>query len=151
MAANSGKDDAITVKTAITWALTMGTVLAGIWQFSSQQAQSNRVPFLTEQLKLCFEASDTAARLATETDPTKWEEARKNFWRLYWGTLGIVEDRAVEAAMVKLGTIVPPEPGSYALRMKSLETPSLELAHATRDLILASWKVDLPPLQGRRQ
>jgi hypothetical protein len=41
---------------------------------------------------MTFEASDTVARLATEIDPIKWEKARLTFWRLYWGTLAIVED-----------------------------------------------------------
>lgn len=134
--------------------LTVGTVLAGIWQFSSQQAQSNRVPFLTEQLRLCFEASDTVARLATETDAAKWEEARKNFWRLYWGPLGIVEDRALESAMVDLGKMVPRQqgqPGDYQLPMDSLARPSLALAHATRDLILRSWNVELGPIDEKRK
>ena len=150
MAVASDKDDGITLKTVIPWILTLVTAGFGIWQFSVQQAQSNRVPFLTEQLRLAFEASDTAARLATETDAGEWEAARQNFWRLYWGPLGIVEDRAVEAAMVALGSVVPREPGTPALPMRSLEQPSLRLAHAARNLILESWKVDLPALQGDR-
>jgi hypothetical protein len=134
----------------IPWLLTLVTVGFGIWQFTAEQAQSNRVPFLTEQLRLAFEASDTAARLAVETDPPKWEEARQRFWRLYWGPLGIVEDRAVEAAMVTLGRIVPRAPGTPELPMRALERPSLTLAHAARQLILNSWDVDLPALQGER-
>ena len=150
MAEASGKDDGITLKTVIPWILTLVTAGFGIWQFAVQQAQSNRVPFLTEQLRLAFEASDTAARLATETDAAEWEAARQNFWRLYWGPLGIVEDRAVEAAMVALGGVVPREPGTPALPMRALEQPSLRLAHAARHLILDSWRVELPALQGDR-
>jgi hypothetical protein len=66
--------------------------------------------------------------------------------------LGIVEDRNVEAAMVELGRVVPDKPVSTpSLPMKALEQPSLRLAHASRNLILASWKVDLPPLEGMRR
>jgi hypothetical protein len=134
----------------IPWVLSLLTITAGIWQYADKRAQSNKEPFLRKQLELSFEASDVAARLATESDPEEWEEARKSFWRLYWGTLAMVEDRGVESAMVKLGKIVPKEPTTTSvLPMTTLETPSLELAYAARLLILASWKVDLPPLAGR--
>jgi hypothetical protein len=79
--------------------------------------------------------------------------------RLYWGPLGIVEDRNVEAAMVELGRVAPDKPVStpslpvkaHALPMKAHEQPSLRLAHAGRNLILARWRVDLPPLEGMRR
>jgi hypothetical protein len=132
-----------------TVAAAAATALVGIWQFRNQREQSNRQPFLQKQLELCFEASDTAARLATETDRTEWEKARLRFWRLYWGTLSIVEDTNVEKAMMALGELVPDRPVPQPeLPMKSLEEPSLSLAHAARILILKSWNVDLPPLKG---
>ena len=132
------------------WILGLITLSTGIWQYADKSAQSNKAPFLEKQLEISFEASDVAARLATETDPTKWEQARKEFWRLYWGPLGIVEDRAVEKAMVALGMIVPKHPvENPELPMATLEGPSLRLAHATRKLILGSWKVDIPALEGK--
>ena len=91
----------------IPWLLSLVTIGVGIWQFADKTAQANREPFLTRQLELCFEASDAGATLATETDPVLWEKARKSFWRLYWGPLSVVEDSAVEGAMVKLGRLVP--------------------------------------------
>lgn len=130
--------------------ISVAVALIGIWQFTEQQDQKNKEQFLLKQLGISFEASDTVAKLATETDPVKWEEARLKFWRLYWGTLSIVEDRDVEAAMVRLGSQVPKEPVSQpSLPMKVLERPSLCLAHKTRNLILSSWKVDLPPLESQ--
>jgi hypothetical protein len=133
----------------VPWLLTLVTVVVGVWQFTNQQQQSNRQPFLQKQLELCFATSDTAARLATETEQVEWEKARLKFWQLYWGTLSIVEDINVEGAMVELGRLVPDHPVAQTnLPMKSLEQPSLKLAHAARTLILASWKVDLPPLKG---
>jgi hypothetical protein len=148
MADDPDKDGRITFKTVITWVLTVGTVGVGIWQFAIQHAQSNRVPFLTKQLELGFQAADAAARLATETDPAEWEKARTTFWRLYWGPLSVVEDREVEAAMVTFGKLIPQGPVPD-LPLQALQRPSLDLAHTVRDLILASWNVDLPPLQGR--
>ncbi|MFY9626430.1 MAG: hypothetical protein WAL40_07560 [Rhodoplanes sp.] len=136
----------------IPWLLTLLTAMVGIWQFTAQQQQANRQPFLQKQLELCFQATETAGRLASETDPIEWEKARVTFWRLYWGPLSIVEDRAVETAMVKLGQLVPKEKASAPkLPMHSLGVPSYQLAHAVRQLVLASWNVDLPPLHEQRQ
>src|SRR5689334_13231441 len=78
MADGSDRAEGVKLTTVVPWLLTLLTAGFGIWQFTTEQAQSNRVPFLTEQLKLAFEASDTAARLATETDAAKWEAARQN-------------------------------------------------------------------------
>jgi hypothetical protein len=145
-------DKQLNLSVVVPWVLSLLTVAIGIWQFSEQQGQRNREPFLQKQLEMCFQASNTAARLATETDPAEWEEARQTFWRLYWGTLGIVEDRNVESAMVELGRLVPDKPvDAPTLPMESLRQPSIRLAHAARNLILNSWNVDLSPLQGMRQ
>jgi hypothetical protein len=136
----------------IPWLLTLLTAVIGIWQFTAEQRQANRQPFLQKQLELSFQAAETAAKLATETDPAEWEKARTTFWRLYWGPLSIVEDRAVESAMVNLGKLIPPQPvEAPQLPMSSLQVPSYNLAHAVRDLVLDSWNVKLPPLQGQRQ
>jgi hypothetical protein len=136
----------------IPWILTLLTAVLGIWQFTAQQRQANRQPFLQKQLEVCFEATETAGRLASEANPGEWEKARITFWQLYWGPLSIVEDPGVEAAMVDLGKLVPIEPvNAPKLPMTSLGVPSYRLAHAVRDLVLASWNVDLPPLRGRRQ
>jgi hypothetical protein len=136
----------------VPWILTLATALGGIWQFTAQQSQANRKPFLEKQLELSFQAAEMAGRLASETDAAEWEKARIAFWRLYWGPLSVVEDTAVESAMVEFGKLVPTEPvNAPKLPMSSLGVPSYNLAHALRDLVLASWKVDLAPLQGRRQ
>lgn len=137
---------------AVPWFLTVFTAAVGVWQFSAQQGQANRIPFLQRQLELCFLATETAGRLASETDPVEWEKARTTFWRLYWGPLSIVEDPAVEGAMVELGRLVPTKPvGSPDLPMAVLGVPAYNLAHAARKLLLSSWQVDLPALRDRRQ
>ncbi|MBL29536.1 MAG: hypothetical protein CMM50_18555 [Rhodospirillaceae bacterium] len=134
---------------AIPWLLSILTIAVGGWQFWLKVDQANKEPFLRKQLELAFEASEVAAQLATTTDPETWEEARQGFWKLYWGPLAIVEDRDVEAAMVRFSKVIPDEPAAQiTLPVDKLRVPSLELAHATRDLILESWNVKLAPLEG---
>src|SRR5213080_447818 len=98
----------------VPWILSLITAAVGIYQFQTQQAEANKRPFLEQQLATVTEATDLAARLATETDPAEWEKDRAAFWRLYWGRLAIVEDRAVEACMVQFGRVVPGGPISEA-------------------------------------
>ncbi len=137
--------------TIIPWVLTILSLTASAWQYNLTSEQKNREPFLTKQLEFTLTATDALATLAVETEPAKWEEARKTFWKLYWGPLAIVEDRGVEAAMVRAGAIVPRSPVTNpALPMASLNKPSLDLAHAARELILESWNVDLPALAGKQ-
>lgn len=137
----------------VPWILTILTLSIGAWQFTLQQEQANRSPFLKEQLAVSFAAVDAVAILATETDPAAWETARKTFWRLYWGPLGVVENREVEAQMVALGKMIPPPQEAVAaaeLPMVELRVPSLRLAQAVRELLLKSWGVDLPALEAQR-
>ena len=117
-------------------------------KLSIEQQQANRRTFLQKQLELCFEATDAAARLATEIKLDDLEKSRLTFWRLYWGILSIVEDQAVEGAMYKLGKIVPKKPidSSQPLPLEALQISAYELAHAARDLMRKSWDVDLPVL-----
>ena len=135
----------------VPWILTLLTVAIGIWQYVDKADQASREPFLREQLRLSFEASDAAARVATETDPERWELARLAFLRLYWGQLGIVENREVEAAMVAFGISlreieVPPP----SLPTSQLQRASLDLAYAVRHQVMQFWDVSLPPLAGER-
>jgi hypothetical protein len=146
MAESSDEDNVLTLKSVIPWFLTLLTAGFGIWQFTAQQAQSNRIPFLTKQLELSFEASNTVAKLTTETNPAKWEEARKDFWRLFWGPLSAVEDQGVEDAMAALRDDIPHEPTTPTLPMRSLEGKSRALALAVRAQVLKAWHVDLATL-----
>ena len=134
------------------WVLSVLTAGAGIWQFAVQQGQANKRPFLEQQLAISVETTDTAARLATETDPVEWDKARASFWRLYWGRMSLVEDRGVESRMVEFGRLIPMGPiAADKLPQENLQVPALNLAHAQRQLILESWGVKLAPLQGQLQ
>jgi hypothetical protein len=145
-------ENTINWSVVIPWFLTLATAGISIWQFIIQERQKNRQPFLQRQLELCFQAAETVGRLTSDTDAEEWEKARVAFWRLYWGPLSIVEDRAVESAMVELGKIVPVSAmDPPKLPMVSLGVPSYRLAHAVRNLVLTSWDVSLPALQDSRQ
>jgi len=100
-------------------------------------------PFYSKQLELCDQATAAAGVLATKgmRDKAEVKRAEGQFWQLYWGPLGVVEAKDVEGAMVEFGRCLRGN-----CEGKSLEVDSLELAHACRDLISASWTLDLPQL-----
>jgi hypothetical protein len=136
--------------TLVPWMLTLVSLTVSAWQYNATTRQKNLEPFLKTQLEFTLKATDSLASLAVETDPVKWEESRKTFWKLYWGSLAIVEDKGVEQAMVKAGALVPKAPvPSPTLPMASLNNVSLDLAHKGRELILKSWGAELPPLDGK--
>lgn len=133
----------------VPWLLSLGTALVGIWQFRAGQSQANKRPFLEQQLAISIEATDTVARLATETDPEEWDKARQAFWRLYWGRLALVEDRGVEARMVRFGRKIATGPvAADRLPMTELQDPAIDLAYAARQLILRSWNIKLARLEN---
>jgi len=66
-----------------------------------QIAKEFRKYFYEKQLEYYAEATEATATLATENKDSKdYVEARKKFYRLFWGKLSIVEDKSVEKRMV---------------------------------------------------
>ena len=124
----------------------LGGVVAfgwGVIQFiasQNAQAETRRIeatkPFLERQLKLYTEATLAAATLATSKKADELDTATRKFWSLYWGELALVEDKRVEAAMVKFGEAL--DAGSVG---QQLQQHSLALAHACRDSLADSWGV----------
>lgn len=124
-----------------------GAVVAfswGIVQFLANQntlGETRRIeatkPFLERQLKLYTEVTVAAATLSISDDPNEIEHSRKRFWSLYWGELALVEDKEVEAAMVKFGEAI--EAGTSGIKLQQY---SLQLAHACRDSLARSWGVE---------
>lgn len=134
-------------------ALSLLTILVGVWQFGEQSAQANREPFLKQQMELAFEASSSAALLANETDPVEWEKARKTFLRLFWGPLKMVENKKVAEKMgavrTKMEEIVKTHPvAASQLPVTQLDLESRELACELRSLVLTSWRANLAAIEG---
>ena len=134
------------VSNIIPWVLTLVTVSVGIWQFSTEQTQNNRKPFLERQLEVGFEAVNSVSIMATTTDREIWRKARARFWQLYWGELSVVETPEVEASMIRLGELVPQmEDPIPSLPFGSLQRGSYELTREVRKMLARSWNVELLP------
>ncbi len=114
------------------------------YEFQAKVAEFEaRKPFYSKQLDLCAEASSAAATLATSEDPKKKQVAQNEFWRLYWGPLGITEGGEVSGAMVSFGDCLNGRCG------KPLKFLSLEIAHRCRQEISTNWDLKLPTVPNR--
>src|SRR6185503_9372129 len=94
------------------------------------------------------QASETAAILATSSDPAELAENTDKFWRLYWGTLAMVEtggisdDRGgVEGAMKRFGDLLATTDRTDPNELDKLKVSSLDLAHTCRNSLAVSWRI----------
>jgi hypothetical protein len=95
-------------------------------------------PLWEQQIRLLFEASETASTLATSSNPAKLAEARERFWILYEGPLCIIESQGVSGAMVALGKCLDENKCGDGMRALSKN-----LATAVQDALVESWKLGL--------
>ncbi len=118
----------------------------GVYQFYRATEIAFRKPYWEKQITLYLEATSTAATLASTDDEHEWDQARNTFWRLYHGPLCLVEDRAVEAAMIDFGMALDEAQIDFGNR-SGLSELSLNLAIACRNSIRSDWKVPLEDLR----
>jgi hypothetical protein len=149
--------------TLVTWYQQREDALATVKR-QTQQAheialRESQKPFLEKQLAFYFEAARVTSKLATP-DPRAgfheqpasevWTWARKRFWELYWGELGVVESPQVASAMVNFGNTLKEvekcgnSDELCAERQRALTGASLDLAHSIREDIEKGWGYSLP-------
>jgi hypothetical protein len=113
--------------------------------------------FNGKRLELCAQATGDAGTIATSRDKSKLRLAKDDFWRLYWGPLGIVEETEVARAMVAFGRCLDDREGKNDLRYRfacdgtPLTSLALDLAHACRSEVSKDFQLDLPSVPLRPQ
>jgi hypothetical protein len=111
-----------------------GLLLTGI-QYTRNQAVEAAKPFLEKKLKWCEEAVELSSFIATAEPGNKVVAAKAlRFKQLYWGAMSMVENETITQAMIAFGQkLDAKEPAS------SLQTGSINLAHACRQEMADSW------------
>lgn len=101
--------------------------------------RESRKTFLDKQAALYFEVVPLASRLAVYGDRAPAKDTAR-FWELYWGELGMVEDRNVEAAMVLYGKFLASmtDPACAG----QLQPASLLLSHCVRRSLFEAWGIE---------
>jgi len=105
--------------------------------FEKRQIEAAK-PLLELRQKRYTEAVEAVSVLATPDrhTPQELEKARKRFEELYWGELSMVEEKGVEAAMVKMRQSL--NSGSAS----EVQQATYDLSHVLRDSLLKSWGVE---------
>jgi len=106
-----------------------------------QTAKEFRKSFYEKQLQYYAEAAEATATLATEDIGSEdYNNARKNFYRLFWGRLSIVEDKTVEARMVEFNNLLKSyESNEAKVSQEDLQQASLRLAHDASRYTIDVW------------
>lgn len=130
------------LETAARWiavALSIGGFVWGVYTFLTSSTVQSRRPFFDNQLAIYRQAIQTVQVLATSESRTdaEWKNTQRKFYQLYWGEMGFVENAAVASAMIEIDRCLQ---GSSCGK-SDLERLSLNLAHACRDSVAASWGV----------
>jgi hypothetical protein len=112
-----------------------GSALA-IYTYFDKKEVEFRKPLWDEQLKLYFDAADTASRVANLPEGSAERDAAiLKFWELYYGPLRVVEDdKNVGSAMFAFGTCVREK-----CNQTTLQNKSLDVADACARSIAETW------------
>ena len=112
----------------------LGSVWAA-WTYFDKKETEFRKPFWEAQLRLYFEATDTASKVANLPEGKQRDEAVDRFWQLFYGPLRVVEDNDnVSKAMVGFATCVRQKCGQT-----ELQNLSLRLADACTRSLGETW------------
>ncbi|MDP5218559.1 hypothetical protein Q5Y75_15125 [Ruegeria sp. 2205SS24-7] len=110
---------------------------------ASRRASSFFSTFLEKKLEWCEEAVRATSKLAVAREASARNETE--FWQLYWGVMGMIENDSVRDAMVAFGRELKEkggEPGDTDFDPTSawgLTGLSLDLAHASRVELASEW------------
>jgi len=95
-------------------------------------------PFLDKQLILYTAATRLAARIAIQaSNPELFEKSKAEFREFYWGEMGLVERGDVDRAMMEFNAAL-----DVGASEESFGFLALQLAHACRKELAASWGTD---------
>ena len=123
-------------------------VTVGLTQYYITRQTEFRKRFWEEQVALYREATDAAAEIAMSADLTSATDARKRFWKLYWGKLSMIEHKEVERAMITFGTTLSDcEKGNKTTCFGPIEgepptdlrARAYQLAHCARYSLAVTW------------
>lgn len=108
---------------------------------NAETAKEIRMHFYQLQLDFYTEAVEATSILATENmNSVDYLEARKKFMRLFWGKLAIVEEKTVEAAIIRFKILLDQyENPDINIPQEQMEHASLDLAHDARKYTINVW------------
>lgn len=133
-----------------------GAVAGGLWSFYTYHDMKKQelklytdtkekefyTSFWNKKMELFLRTTNAASEMATTTSLDAFNEARDEYWEMYYGPLSLVEGPCVKRAMVVFSQCVSKEPltSSNQLPMHELQQPSYRLAVRLKDELASSWQ-----------
>ena len=120
-------------------------VFAGIWAvytYKDTKQEEFYSTFWDKKLELFLQTSASASKMATTTSIEQFNQARTQYWELFFGPLSLVEGPCVKLAMEKFASQVPREPAteSTELPQNSLRQPSYRLTRELQKELSRAWE-----------
>jgi len=127
---------------AVAACLIVGAV---VYYYALPKPKASTSVLLELAIKLCTDASEATARLASTSDRAVWRTAHERFWELYNGPLYTIETAEkkhspdgtspLEAAMVRFGRQLKEVGDKAELPLTALAQGSLDVARACKDTV----------------
>ena len=123
-----------------------GTIAWGVVSYRRNARREAQKPFREQQLALCMDLARIVGRIGAGEDEDA-AAAEREFWRLYWGPLSVIEDQRLRDETGRLARDLRHQAyGDAAERLQALRFRAIQVTSAIRRLIRATWSVDLADL-----
>ena len=109
-----------------------------ITQFAETKEREFYSQFWNERLRLYVKTLDTAAKISTATSLVESTVPRAEFWTLFDGSMAVVQDQAVDAAIHEFADQVR-KVESEEISHKDLGIHSYQLGRVCYDSLKNSW------------
>ena len=120
----------------------LALIVAGVWAFHTYTDTKEKEFYTTywnKKFELYLETSSWASVMATTKSESEFNEARKQYYRLFYGQLSLVEGESVKKAMENFTRYIPKKEVNE-LPVKGLENAAYELTIALKEELGLSWK-----------
>ena len=112
------------------------SALYGVLHYVNDAERESQKPFLDQRLALYLETNETVATITTSNDQKKVQDAKAQFWTLYWGRMAVVENQEVQDAMDSVASCL-----RRKCTQKEVRVVLPPLIKASRTSIRESWQV----------
>ena len=133
----------------------VGALIAGIWTavtYLDAKEQEFYAHFWNEKMSLYQRTSNAAATMAVASSLDEFNNARRAYWKLFYGELSLVEGPCVKRAMEVYSRLVPKEDlaDQQLLPYQILEQPSYRLSLRLQNELADAWEQPFSELKRER-
>jgi len=122
-----------------------GAVAGGIWAiytYDDAKKKEFYTAFWNKKMELFVRTANAASKMATTSSLVTFNNARAEYWEMFYGPLSLVEGSCVKRAMQVFSQCVPDKPltSPDKLPLSYLQQPSYRLAIRLKDELARSWQ-----------